>query len=156
MRTWLVAALLALGVASPAQAAGGYSQAVTETPGLVAYWRLGTTAPGTLLGGASLGAHGALSGAPAPSALLGGIEEELKASPPAAATVEGWFFWEAGVAVLRDDTSAGGWILAFDSGGRVASRAGGTTVTTTLATSDLRDGWHYLALTVQDDASAFY
>src|SRR4051812_40421544 len=90
MRTWVVAALLALGAASPAQAAGGYSQAVTGTPGLVAYWRLGATAPGSLLGGASLGAHGALSGDTDTSARFDGIDGELQASTPDAATLEGW------------------------------------------------------------------
>jgi hypothetical protein len=39
----------------------------------------------------------------------------------AAGTVEGWFFWEGGAAVMRDSTSSAGWIIAYDSGGRVAN-----------------------------------
>ena len=73
-----------------------------------------------------------------------------------AATLEGWFFWEAGVALMRDSTSGGGWILAYDSGGQVAYRVGGTTFTTALAAAQLRDGWHHVALTVQGGATAFY
>ena len=34
---------------------------------------------------------------------------------------------------MRDSTWSGGWILAFDSGGKVAYRAGGTTFTTLAA-----------------------
>ena len=57
---------------------------------------------------------------------------------------------------MRDSTSSGGWILAFDSGGRVAYRVAGTTFTTPLATADVRDGWHHVALTVAGGATAFY
>ena len=54
---------------------------------------------------------------------------------------------------MRDSTSSAGWILAYDSGGRVAYRAGGTTFTTALNTADVRDGWHHLALTVSNGAT---
>ncbi len=170
MRAWLVAALMFLAVATPARASGGYQQAVTDTPALLAYWRLGersgTTAadltgraPGTLLGGVSLGAHGALSGDPDTAPRFDGVDDELQAgglSLTDAGTLEGWFFWEAGVALLRDSTGAAGWILAYDSGGQVAYRAGGTTFTTALATAQLRDSWHHVALTVQAGATALY
>jgi hypothetical protein len=166
-----VAALVVLGLAAQAQAAGGYAETVTGTPGLLAYWRLGersgTTAadvtgraPGSLLGGVGLGAHGALSLDADTAARFDGIDDELQAggsglAPAGAGTLEGWFFWEAGVALLRDSTSAGGWILAYDSGGRIAYRVGGTTFTTALASAQLRDGWHHVALTVQGGATAF-
>src|SRR5215207_8099865 len=68
----------------------------------------------------------------------------------------GGFFWEAGVAVMRDATSSAGWIMAYDSGGRVAYRAGGTTFTTSLATADVRDGWHHVVLTVSGGATGLY
>ena len=54
---------------------------------------------------------------------------------------------------MRDSTSSAGWIVAYDSGGRVAYRAGGTTFTTALNTADVRDGWHHLAVTVFNGAT---
>jgi hypothetical protein len=57
---------------------------------------------------------------------------------------------------MRDATSSGGWIVAFDSGGRVAYRVGGTTFTTPLATVAVRDGWHHVVLTVSSGATSFY
>ena len=73
-----------------------------------------------------------------------------------AGSLEGWFFWESGVALMRDSTTGSGWILAYDSGGQVAYRVRGTTFTTGLAVSQLRDGWHHVALTVQGGATGFY
>ncbi len=92
-----------------------------------------------------------------PAARFDGVDDELQAGgAPVAATLEGWFFWEAGVALMRDATASAGWILAFDSGGRVAYRAGGTTFTTALATADLRDGWHHVVLAAAGGAANFY
>jgi Concanavalin A-like lectin/glucanases superfamily len=132
-----------------------------------AYWRLGESSgtvaadaqgasPGTYVGGPGLGARGALSFDANPSVRFDGADDEMYAAAPVSGTLEGWFFWEGGVAVMRDSTSSGGWILAFESGGRVAYRAGGTTVTTPLAIANVRDGWHHLALTAGGGASAFY
>ena len=148
----------------------GYADGVLSTPGLRGYWRLGETsgtaaadatggASGTYVGGVGLGARGALSSGADTSVRFDGVDDEMRtgdAVVAGAATLEGWFFWEGGVAVMRDATSSGGWILAFDSGGRVAYRVGGTTVTTALAAADLRDGWHHLAVTASSGASAFY
>jgi hypothetical protein len=165
---------LAMGAATvggaSAAAAQDYATGVLSTPGLRSYWRLGEASgtvaadatgrsPGTYLGGVRLGARGALSSGSDSAASFDGIDDEMQAggaASAAAATIEGWFFWEGGVAVMRDATSAGGWILAFDSGGRIAYRVGGTTFTTPVATADIRNGWHYLALTVSASATAFY
>jgi hypothetical protein len=166
----LLAALAVAAAWPSAAAAQGYAGTVLSTPGLSSYWRLGETsgtvaadatgrAAGTYLGGAGLGARGALHGDADPSTRFDGVDDEVRtgeASLAGAGTLEGWFFWEGGVAVMRDSTSSGGWILAFDSGGRVAYRAGGTTFTTALATSDVRDGWHHLALTIAGGATGFY
>ena len=164
-------AALAVGSARPASAeAQTYADGVLSTPGLRGYWRLGETsgtaaadatggASGTYVGGVGLGARGALSSGADTSVRFDGVDDEMRtgdAVVAGAATLEGWFFWEGGVAVMRDATSSGGWILAFDSGGRVAYRVGGTTVTTALAAADLRDGWHHLAVTASSVASAFY
>jgi Concanavalin A-like lectin/glucanases superfamily len=165
----LVAMALAGGLASEAHAqASGYAGAVLATPGLQSYWRLGepsgTTAadatgraPGSYVGAPALGARGALPLDPDTAVRFDGIDDEVEAPGGAAArTLEGWFDWEGGVAVMRDSTAAGGWILAYDNAGRVAYRAGGTTFTTTRATADLRTGWHQVALTVSGGATAFY
>src|SRR5689334_18534519 len=110
MRACLVAALMVLGWAGIAQAAGGYADAVKGEPELRAYWRLGASAadetgnaPGTLVGGVALGAPGALSGEPDTAARFDGVDDELQGSVAlaGAGTLEGWFFWEAGVALAR-------------------------------------------------------
>src|SRR5262245_40302506 len=120
MRAWALAALLVLGWSGVAHAAGGYADAVRLGPDLRAYWRLGESgseAP-TLAGGVELGARGALSGDPDTAARFDGLDDDLQGNVPlaGAGTLEGWFFWEAGVALARDSTGAGGWILAFDNG----------------------------------------
>jgi hypothetical protein len=107
------------------------------------------TANGTYVGGPRLGARGALSWDTDPSARFDGVDDEMSAGATATGTIEGWFFWEAGVALMRDSSSSGGRILAFDSGGQVAYRVAGTTFTTPLATAGVRDGWHHVALTVE-------
>lgn len=56
----------------------------------------------------------------------------------------------------RDATSSAGWILAFDSGGRLAYRVRGTTFTTSLTTAAVRDGWHHVAMTVSSGATGLY
>jgi Concanavalin A-like lectin/glucanases superfamily len=169
-----VALALAAVVAAPGSAAAQgtpYPGAVLATPGLEGYWRLGETGgtvaadasgqagPGSYLGAPALGARGALTADPDRAASFDGADDELQAggAPVAgAATLEGWFFWEAGVAVMRDATSAAGWILAYDSGGVVAYRAGGTTFVTSLPTTRLRDGWHHVVLTVSGGATRLY
>jgi hypothetical protein len=168
--TVLVAIVVACGMAADARAqASGYAGAVLDTPGLQSYWRLGEpsgttaadatgTAPGGYAGGAALGARGALPLDPDTAVRFDGADDELLAPGGAAArTIEGWFDWEGGVAAMRDATSTGGWILAYDNAGRVAYRVGGTTFTTTRATADLRTGWHHIVLTVAaGGATAFY
>ena len=113
-----------------------------STPGLQSYWRLGETS-GTTAADATGQATGSYPGGAgarrARRAALDadtrrrfdGADDEMQGAGRAAArTIEGWFFWEGGVAVMRDSTSSGGWIVAYDSGGSVAYRVGGTTFTT--------------------------
>jgi hypothetical protein len=166
--TWIVIVALVELAAVPSAAAGAdYASTVLSTPGLATYWRLGESsgtvaadangqAPGTYVGGPGLGARGALSADADTSARFDGVDDEMQGGVGATGTVDGWFFWEGGVAVMRDSTSAAGWIVAFDSGGRVAYRVGGTTFTTSLVTADVRDGWHHIALTVANGGTAFY
>ena len=166
--TWIVIGALVGLAAVPSTAAGAdYASTVLSTPGLAAYWRLGESsgtaaadakgqAAGTYVGAPALGARGALSADADASVRFDGVDDEMQGGVAATGTLEGWFFWEGGVAVMRDSTSSAGWIVAFDSGGRVAYRVAGTTFTTSLATADVRDGWHHMALTVANDATAFY
>ena len=170
MRTVVVALVALAALPSAAQAQASYADVVRSTSGLTAYWRLGEAsgtaandahgqAAGTYLGGPGLGARGALSNDPDTSARFDGVDDEMQsgvATIAATGTVEGWFFWEGGVAIMRDSSSSGGWIVAFDSGGSVAYRVAGKTFTTPLATADVRDGWHHVALTVANGATTFY
>src|SRR4051812_41004971 len=168
----LVAPVLVAVVAAPAAAEAAYPQTVLAgTP--ISYWRLGETSgtvaaaqgtspsPGTYVGGVGLGAPGALTGDADRAAAFDGVDDEgqLGGGPPAGggtATIEGWFFWEGGIALLRDNTSAAGWILAFDSAGQVAYRVGGTQVATGRSTATVRDGWHHIVLTAAGGATAWY
>ena len=113
-------------------------------------------ANGTYLGDPGFGARGGLSFDADTSARFDGVDDELVAGAAAAGTLEGWFFWEGGVALMRDSSSSGGWILAFDSGGHVAYRVAGATFTTPIATADVRDGWHHIAVTVADGEASFH
>ena len=168
MKAAITAALVAVALAAPASAAAQYRETVLATGGLQGYWRVGETSgtaaadasgrtgPGSYLGAPGLGARGALSADPDKAARFDGVDDELHAGAPVTGTLEGWFFWEAGVALMRDSTASAGWILAFDSGGRVAYRAGGATFTTALTTASVRDGWHHVVLTTVGGATAFY
>ena len=74
----------------------------------------------------------------------------------AAGTVEGWFDWRAGVAVLRDHTAGGGWIVAYDNGGGLSYRVGGTTFSTGRSVASVRGTWHYVAVTKNGGSVSFY
>ncbi len=165
-----IVVLTALALPSSALAQQTYAGRVLATPGVAGYWRLGETggavaqdatgrSAGSYLGGPALGARGGLSFDADSSVRFDGADDDLQVGDSALTapgTIEGWFFWEAGVALMRDSTASAGWILAFDSGGRVAYRVGGTMSTTALATADLRDGWHHIALTVASGGTSLY
>ena len=86
------AAALVVAAGWPAGAAaqsGGYAGGVVATPGLKAYWRLGESsgtvaadrtgsAPGSYLGGAGLGAHGALHADPDTAVRFDGVDDEMQ------------------------------------------------------------------------------
>jgi hypothetical protein len=74
-------------------------------------------------------------------------------------TLEGWFNWQAGTAVMRDNTSVGGvgWILAFDAGaGRLAYRVGGVNFIVPRPVAEVRGAWHHFAVTKSGSAVAFH
>jgi len=152
---------------------GDYRNVVLGTPGLVSYWRLGeasgriaaderATKPGTYAAtGVTLGQAGALAGDLNTSASFDGRAGEMTAATaqlPTSGTLEGWFHWQAGVALMRDHSAVAGtgWILAYDSGGRIACRAGGTPLVSSKPVADIRDGWHHFALTRSGDEVRLY
>src|SRR5688572_23672572 len=119
--TMIVFAVVAALVAFPSVAHAQYADVIASTPRLTAYWRLGEasgtvaravkgTANGTYVDGLGFGARGGLSSDADTSARFDGVDDELQAGAAATGTLEGWFFWEGGVALMRDSTSSGGWI----------------------------------------------
>ena len=103
--------------------------------------------------GATLSQPGAIAGDPDTAAGFDGLTGEMSAataSLSAQGTLEGWFDWRAGTALMRDSTTAGGWILIYDSGdaGRtMRTRIAGATFTTDLPSPSFQDGWHHFAVT---------
>ena len=158
--------------AAPAPA-GRYRDTVVATSGLTGYWRLGeqsgTTATdetsstqGSYLGGYRLGQPGALAGDPSTAVSFDGTAGELTTPGPVLpatfGSLEGWFNWQGGVALMRDGSSAPGtgWILAYDSGGSLSYRLGGTSFSTGLTTASVRNGWHHFVATKDGTNVAFY
>src|SRR3954470_4150185 len=149
-----------------------YRDTVLSTTGLAGYWRLGEqsgttaadetrTSPGSYQGGYSLGGPSALAGDSNTSVGFDGVNGEMKTSGPALASsgsIEGWFNWQSGVALMRDGTSNGrtGWILAYDRGGYLYYRLGGTSFNTGRTTASIRNGWHHFVATKSASNLAFY
>jgi hypothetical protein len=149
-----------------------YANAVLATSGLLGYWRLGeqsgTTAfdekgsnAGTYRGGVTLLQPGALAGDFNTAARFDGTSGEMAVSGPSLSTVgsvEGWFYWEGGNALVRDQTSSPtyGWILAYDSGGSLKYRVAGKTFSTGRSTASVKNGWHHVVVTKNGGSVAFY
>jgi hypothetical protein len=152
------------------QAPNAYANDVLATPGLLAYWRMGEASgstagdatgryPGTYAGAVSLGQPGALVADANTSAAFDGTTGEMTAPGPvlgSTATLEGWFDWRAGVALMRDHTSSGGWILAYASGGTLWYRVGGVSFNTGQPAALAQGGWHHVALTTANDTATLY
>ena len=95
------------------------------------------------------------------AAAFDGVGGEMTAGGPAltaTGSLEGWFYWQGGVALMRDNTGAGGtgWILAYDCSGSVCYRLGGTSFNSGRATSSVKNGWHQLVATKNGGNVAFY
>ncbi|MFL5866834.1 MAG: BNR-4 repeat-containing protein [Thermoleophilaceae bacterium] len=149
-----------------------YRDTVLATAGRAGYWRLGETSgtaaadetaasPGSYLGGYLLDQVGALVGDPNSSVRFDGVGGEMSTAGPALAasgSLEGWFDWRGGVAVMRDGTSAGGagWILAYDSNGSLLYRLGGKSFNTGRTTASVQSGWHHFVVTKDGGNVAFY
>jgi len=139
-----------------------YRSAVLAAPGLLGYWRLGETAgtvaasetganPGTYsVEGVTLSQPGALSGDPDTSAAFDGLAGEMSAATAPLSVegaLEGWFDWRGGIALMRDNTTAGGWILAYATGDDLLTRIAGATYSTDLPAASFQYGWHHFAVT---------
>lgn len=151
---------------------GRYARAVLGTFGIAAYWRLGEARgpravdetgayPGSYRGRYRLRRRGVVGADGNTAAAFGGRRGEVVAPGPALSRVgslEGWFHWQDGTALMRDGTASGtaGWILAYDRGGRLAYRVGGRSFTTRRTTASLRDGWHHFVVTKQGRRAALY
>lgn len=147
-----------------------YRDEILAEPGLAGYWRLGEATwapaadqagarPGAYSGGVTLGAAGAILDDPDTAVAFDGASGEVLLPGPvlsADGTLEAWIDWRAGIAVLRDHSGAGGWILAYDSGGTVMTRAAGRTLDTGVAVASLRNGWHHLVLTKAGPQLTFF
>ena len=147
-------------IAGRLRGSDAYRDAVLATPGLAAYWRLGDLSGSTAreeLGGPAgayegrslLGARGVLGPLGDTAAGFDGASGGMAATGPAlstSGTLEGWFRWRAGTAVMRDNTGpSGGWLLAFNSNGELRYRVGGQGFVTGRPVDTVRDGrWHHL------------
>jgi acid phosphatase type 7 len=148
---------------------GAYARAVARTAGLAAYWRLGERRGRTAVsetrsyqatyrgrrfmrrpgvtrdrnGSVGFGRGEVVGGGPLMSAI---------------GSVEGWFQWGAGSALMRDNTKGGkgGWILGYDDGGRLAYRVAGKSFRTRVPMVRLRRGWHHYALVKNGANVALY
>ncbi|HMJ95934.1 MAG TPA: BNR-4 repeat-containing protein [Thermoleophilaceae bacterium] len=160
-------------VAGSAPSSDAYRDGLLGTAGLVDYWRLGelsgasssdevSATTGSFQGRYVLGQPGVLGPLRNTATSFDGASGELAVPGNALganATLEGWFRWRAGTAVLRDSTSTGGtgWILAFNSAGNLFYRLGGQGFNTGLPIGTVRDGeWHHLAATKSGGAAALY
>jgi Concanavalin A-like lectin/glucanases superfamily/Calcineurin-like phosphoesterase len=153
-------------------ASTAYSKDVLGTPGLRSYWRLGeaggTTAadrtnryPGTYRGGYALGRPGALFGDTDTATSFNGTNGEMTASGPSlssSGSLEGWFNWQGGGVLLRDDTaaSAGGWILGWDNAGTLYYRVAGKNFNTGRSASSYKNAWHHFVLTKSSGSISLY
>jgi hypothetical protein len=145
-----------------ARGGSAYASTVLRTRGLRAYWRLDDPG-GSLVFDERARQLGWSSGSPwqpQPGALAGdaslaaefdGAGRSAVVNGPSIATsgtLEGWFRWRAGTVLLRDDSATGGWLLGWDSRGRLGYRIAGRAYATERSIHAVRDGaWHHLALT---------
>src|SRR6478752_3699760 len=164
-------ALAAAAAPSPASAAScapgrsAYSGVVSGTPGLVGYWRLGEPSgtvacdstpandDGAYMGGATLGAPGALAGDPDTALTLDSSTDQV--SIPAAGslnvgdtfTVEAWVKRadsKTGLTEVIASKQTGAWVLMFDENDRLTLRHSsiGNIASATAPTTDTN--WHYV------------
>ncbi len=151
---------------SPRQSS--YSGAVSSTPGLVGYWRLGESSgtvacdstahnDGAYLGGTTLGTPGAISGDPDTAVTLNGSTGQVSVPSASSLNVGDNFTIEAWVKRAVSKTGSneviaskqeGSWVLMFNEADRLTLRRSsyGNIATANVATTDTT-GWHYVVAT---------
>jgi DNA-binding beta-propeller fold protein YncE len=152
---------------SPRQSS--YSNAISSTPGLVGYWRLGepsgavacdSTANqdnGTYLGGVTLGVPGAIAGDPDTATSFDGSSGQVSVPSTTPLNVGDNFTIEAWVKRGTSKTESneaiaskqeGSWVLMFNEANQLTLRRStyGNVATANTATTDTT-GWHYVAAT---------
>jgi BNR repeat-containing family member/Concanavalin A-like lectin/glucanases superfamily/PKD domain len=157
-------------VAGSAPGSDAYREAVLAD-GPAGYWRLGEHAgatsrhelggPAGLFGGRFvLGQQGVLGPLGDTAASFDGLSGEIEVSSPALSTdgtLEGWFRWRSGTAVMRDSTETRGWLLAFEGEGTLRYRLGGSGYDTEIPIGQIRDGaWHHIVATKDDGLVRLY
>ena len=102
---------------------------------------------------------GALVGDRSLAASFDGSRSSLEADGPVvtqSATIEGWFRWTAGTVILRDDSSARGWLIG-QSGTKLGYRVAGRVYRTKRDVASVRDGaWHQIAVTKAGSSVAIF
>jgi len=151
----------------------GYSNAVTQTAGLVGYWRLGessgtnandevSTNDGTYTGTPTLGATGALSGDTDTAVTFASASSQYVNIPDVAAvdlgdvfSLEAWINVTGSGARYIVSKSTGAYALAIFSDGTLGLRIGnGATLRITNAA--LSAGWHHVVGTKNGATTALY
>jgi hypothetical protein len=159
-------------VAGAAPGTDAYRDTVLAPPGVAAYWRLGELsgsssgdeaggAPASIAGRFALGQEGVLGRLGDTSATFDGLSGEVQAPGPAlrdSGTMEGWFRWDSGNVLMRDNTGpSGGWLLGLGNNTTLRYRVGGTGFITDVDTDTVRDGsWHHLVATKDGDEATLY
>ena len=162
-------------VAGSSPGSDPYRDAVLATSGLADYWRLGelsgtaskdetSATTGNLMGRFVLGQPGVLGPLRNTAAAFDGVGAELAIGGSAlgtGGTVEGWFRWQSGRTVLRDNTGPSrGWMPALAGGTDQAFltyRVGGPSIDTGKPIDLVRDGeWHHIVVTKSGSSAALY
>jgi DNA-binding beta-propeller fold protein YncE len=167
---------LAAVACSPRQSS--YSGAVSSTPGLVGYWRLGESSGtvacdftanhdnGTYLGGVTLGTPGAISGDPDTALTLNGTTGQVSVPSASSLNVGDNFTIEAWVKRGASKTGSneviaskqeGSWALMFNEADQLTLRRStyGNIATANVATTDTT-GWHYAVATKNGSSIHLY
>ena len=115
--------------------------------------------PGTYRGGFTLGEPGALGRRPRPLRRFDGVSGEMTAPAAglaASGTLEGWFNWRGGVAVLRDHTSGKRLDPRLRQRRRALLPRRRHAFNTGRTTASVRGAWHHVAVTKNGGNVSFY
>ena len=141
-----------------------------QSKGPVAYWKFDEGTGTTTNDSTSNKNHGTISGATwqtedmcvsGKCLKFDGTDDEVTISNGPVlttnATIEGWFYWISGnTSLIRDDTGGGGWILAYNNGGNITYRLGGSSFNSSIAVAPLQNKWVHYAMTKNGATVNYY